>query len=413
MSTRLPVLSGVDLGREFHAMVDAIAEQVRPAGRGACVLLDDLPDTSARLDLVRLAVIVALERQSERFDVRPASGCYWNQVGYEWVVSRTEPAPPFTFVGGKPQPPERAVTLSDAGHGVRVSVNGTAIEVAPPSEQECARLLGSGVRGTAVRFPVFPSSGSSMIARGERPDELVLWRCGLPASRHRMPGPVIAAIHEADINIESLTALVEADGELVLHAEGYQTGLLDLRVPIDSGLADEAGHDLSPLYMNLGRKHWGRGFHFRRGQRWWTVRDHAGRVTFEQSDAGSYAPTAQPFHYSAIGDGVLRGRDHSNAARREAGWTAWGVGLDDVVIPVPPGEDVLSLTKLATTPALLTRDGDVIRARTPEGAHTVVEFAGPVLPHHGLPWVAVQRSPHLVEVVDVATGAVLHRLDTA
>jgi hypothetical protein len=341
-STRLPVLSGVDLGREFHGMVDAIAERVKPAERRACVLLDDLPDTSARLDLVRLAVIVALERQSERFDVRPTTGCYWNQAGYEWLISRTEPATPFTFVGGKPQPPERTVTLSDAGHGARVSVNGVPLEVAPPPEPECARLLGSGARGTVLRFPVFPSSGSSMIARGERPDELVLWRCGLPASRHRMPGPVIAAIHEADMNIESLTALVEADGELVLHAEGHQTGLLDLRVPIDFSLAGETEHDLSPLYIDPARRHSGRGFHFRRGRRWWTVRDNAGRVRFEQSDAESYAPTAQPFHYAPAG------------------------GLD------------LSLTK-----------------------------------HHCLPWVAVQRSPHLVEIINVATGAVLHRVDTA
>ncbi|SDP04771.1 hypothetical protein SAMN05421507_10571 [Lentzea jiangxiensis] len=36
-----------------------------------------------------------------------------------------------------------------------------------------------------------------------------------------------------------------------------------------------------------------------------------------------------------------------------------------------------------------------------------------MLRHHELPWVAVQRSAHLVEIVDVATGAVLHRVDTA
>lgn len=40
------------------------------------MLLDDRPDTSARLDLVRLAVIVALERQVESVTVVPVTGGY-------------------------------------------------------------------------------------------------------------------------------------------------------------------------------------------------------------------------------------------------------------------------------------------------------------------------------------------------
>ena len=36
----------------------------------------------------------------------------------------------------------------------------------------------------------------------------------------------------------------------------------------------------------------------------------------------------------------------------------------------------------------------------------------PVIQHHEVPWVAVQRSPHLVEVIDIATGAVPHRVST-
>jgi hypothetical protein len=43
---------------------------------------------------------------------------------------------------------------------------------------------------------------------------------------------------------------------------------------------------------------------------------------------------------------------------------------------------------------------------------TAATVAGPVLRHHELPWIGVQRSPHLVEVIDIATGAVLHRVST-
>lgn len=71
------------------------------------------------------------------------------------------------------------------------------------------------------------------------------------------------------------------------------------------------------------------------------------------------------------------------------------------------------MANIGDQPALLTREGDVLRARTPEDVRTVVEFAGPVLRHHELPWVAVQRSPHLIEVLDLATGTVLHRISTA
>ncbi|MCX2947487.1 hypothetical protein [Lentzea sp. NEAU-D7] len=405
---KLHALSGVDLGPEFHAMVDAIAEHVHPVGRSACVLLDDLPDTSARLDVVRLAVVVALERQAEHFQVLPLAGCYWNRVGHEWLISRIGPATPFTFVDDEPQPPERTVTLSDIGRGVRVSLHDTLIEVSPPAEQECARLLGSGVRGTPLRFPIFSSSAAAMIARGEAPDELLLWRCGLPASRHRMPGPVLAAVHESNLYFEALIAVVQIGDELVVHAEGDQNfNLVDLRVPIDFDVAEEAGNDLSPLHLDRPEKHVGRGFRFRRSGHAWRVRDHCGTISIEQSCAKAHEQDPGP-----VKNPVLRGPGFSSAAVREAGWTAWGPGFDDMVIPVPAGEDVVGLTKLADVPALLTREGDSVRARTADNVRTVIEFAGPVSMHDYLPWVAVQRSAHLVEIIDVATGAVLHRVNT-
>ncbi|WP_432857334.1 hypothetical protein ACQPXB_44215 [Amycolatopsis sp. CA-161197] len=43
---------------------------------------------------------------------------------------------------------------------------------------------------------------------------------------------------------------------------------------------------------------------------------------------------------------------------------------------------------------------------------TVVGFAGPVVRHYHLPWLAVRRSDHLIEVLDIATGAVLRRAET-
>lgn len=87
---------------------------------------------------------------------------------------------------------------------MRVTANGQRIAVAAPSEEECRRLLGSGVRGTALRFPVFPSSGPSLIARGDQPDELVLWRCGLPAGTwwnlHHYGGKVTLKASTGDIH---------------------------------------------------------------------------------------------------------------------------------------------------------------------------------------------------------------------
>ncbi|GGU31187.1 hypothetical protein [Lentzea flava] len=411
----LPVLAGVEPGADFHAMVDAIAERVRPEKSWVAVLLDDQPDSSARLDLVRLAVIAALERGARAFQVVPVTACYWHPVGGEWLVSREEPARPFTFSNGSAQPPERTVTLAETGSGtVLVRVNGTQVEVRPPSEHQCRTLLESGVRGTPLRFPVFPSSGPSMIARGTGPHELVLWRCGLPATRFRLPGPVLAAIHVTDPYLESLTALIEVDGELVVHCEGNQdTGLHELRVPIGFSVAEEAERDLSPLYLDLDEP-WRFGVYFRRAGQWWNLHYRGGDITLEPSRAVLHQPGSVPFHTKIDGAGrVLFGPDHSTAGLRDTGWTAWGPGLEDTVIPVPSGEQVLALTKIAGRPALLTREGDALRVRLETEARTVVEHAGPVVHHYGLPWVAVQRSAHLVEVLDVATGAVLHRLGTA
>ena len=415
MRTTVPVLVGVDQGPEFRAVVDAIAELVSPESPRIKVLLDDLPDFAVRLDLVRLAVVVALERFAEHLQVVPVTACYWSRIGTEWLVSRVAPAQGFTFVNGEEQPRERTVALSDNGDGsVRVAVGDAWVDVTVPSEQECSRLLGSGSRGTALRFPVFPSSGPSLIARGDGPDELVLWRYGLPTARFRLPGPVLASIHVSGSSTERLISLIEVDGELLVHVEGDQdTELRKLRVPIDFSVADEAEHDLSPLYLDMD-EFWKFGVYFRRAGEWWKLRWYAGEVSLDRSTAVVHEPGNSPSHTTVDGAGkVLFGPRFWHAAPQGPTWKAWGPGGDDEIITVPPGETVLSLTKVGHGHALLTREGDTVRARTAEGVRTVVEFDGPVVLHHGLPWVAVQRSAHLVEVIDVATGAVLHRIDTA
>ncbi|RKT54519.1 hypothetical protein [Saccharothrix australiensis] len=415
MRTNLPALAGVELGAGFRAVVDAVAALVSPPDGRVAVLLDDLPDSSARLDLVRLAVIVALERGAGSVRVLPVTACYWARVGTEWLISRVEPARGFTFVGGAEQPRERTVTLAEGDDGsVRVAVGGAGIDVAVPSEQECLRLLGSGVLGRALRFPVFPSSGPSLVARGDGPDELVLWRCGLPAAAFRLPGPVLAAIHVSDTSVESLIALIGVGGELVVHVEGFQDlHVRRLRVPVDFSVADEAGRDLSPLYLAMDEP-WRFGVYFRRAGTWWELHRLGDRTSLERSPAVVHQPGTSPFHTTTDGAGLtLAGPGCSRAARDGTTWRVWGPRLAEASIPVPPGEDVLGLAKLGDRPALVTREGDVVRARTSDGVRTVVESAGPVARHQELPWVAVQRSPRLVEVLDVATGAVLHRVGTA
>ena len=152
--------------------------------------------------------------------------------------------------------------------------------------------------------------------------------------------------------------------------------------------------------------------YFRRAGKWWNLHYYGGKVTLEPSTGDIHQPGSWPWHAAVYGGHeVLYGPGYSNAAVRDTGWTAWGPGLDDTVIPVPSDAEVLGLTKIANQPALLTREGDAVRVRLEQESRTVVE-AGPVLRHYELPWVAVQRSPHLVEVIDLATGAVLHRVST-
>ncbi|MEV6901583.1 hypothetical protein [Amycolatopsis sp. NPDC051372] len=88
-----------------------------------------------------------------------------------------------------------------------------------------------------------------------RADELVLWRCGLPTAKFRMPAPVPAATCVSNSSFESLVALVEVDRELVVHIEGDQdTDLRKLHTPIDFRVAGEDRLDLSPLYLWRGRR---------------------------------------------------------------------------------------------------------------------------------------------------------------
>lgn len=417
----LSVLTGVELGAEFDAMVDAIAKSLpTPVYRHPPVVLDDLPSPSAPLDLVRLAVIAALERVGQNVQVLPAVGRPSHLPEHGWLITGGGVSPELTYRDGQRHPAERRATLAEDGDGVvRVTAGEARFEFRPPSEQECRRLLESGARGTALRFPVFPSAGPSLIARGEGPDELVLWRFGLPATAFRLPGPVLAATYVSCTISESLIALIEIDGELVVHAEGDQdSSFRKLRLPIGFSVRDEAEHDLSPLYLHA-EEHWDNSVHFRRAGQWWRFLRYSVHTTLEPSPAHVHGPSAHPFHTRLDGPvSAIYGPGHSSTASHGLTWGKWERwkvwGVDDpLFIAVPPGEDVVGLTRIGDEPALLTRDGDLVRARTRHDVRTVVEFGGPLVVHHHLPWVAVQRSAHLVEVLDVATGAVLHRLDTA
>ncbi|SFQ98723.1 hypothetical protein SAMN04488564_101686 [Lentzea waywayandensis] len=388
---KLHVLSGVDLGPEFHALVKKIHRgMLKPRYRRVSVLFDDLAGTSARVDLVRLATIAALEQTGESVELMPVSA-RGHTVGLECVIG-----------------------VADNGDGtVRVTAAGVQVDVLPPSEEDCHRLLTSGVRGTAMRFPVFPSSCPSLVARGDGPDELVLWRCGLAPAKVRLPGPVLAAIHVSDRSGEVLKALVEIDGELIYMSHDEDPAQCELRIPIRFSVAAEAKRDLSPLYLDMDEP-WRYGVYFRRAGKWWNLHYHGGTITLKQSTGTTHQPGSFPWHAKVYGgDRSVFGPGYSHAERRHGtDWTVTGTGAEQV-ITVPPGEHVLGLTEVGKQPALLTREGNIVRARRQHDVRTVVEFKGPVIQHYEAPWVAVQRSPHLVEVIDIATGAVLHRLDTA
>ncbi|MEU3642614.1 hypothetical protein AB0E59_04460 [Lentzea sp. NPDC034063] len=386
-----------ELGPEFRAMVNAIAGTAPHTGR--TLLPADLENSTARLDLVRLAVVVALERAGEQVEVLPTAP----RRGW---LARLKKA-----VSQKRQP-GRPVTIAEDGDGlVRVTIGEERFEFRPPSEQECRRLLEPGARGTVLRFPVFPSQKPFLLARGHRPDEVVLWEPDAPMTKVRLPGPVLAATY---VSRTGLHALIEVDGELFVHYEDdHDTIMRNLRVPIDFSVADEAGRDLSPLYLHAVEC-WDYRVYFRRAGLWWRFSWSPGHVTLEPSTSKVHQPESYPFHTVLDAAGVsLFAPSRNTAARRDSGWVTWGFGRDGEIISVPPAEEVLGLTEFDDRPALLTREGAVVRARTLEDVRTVVEFDGPVLRHHGLPWVAVQRSAYLVEIIDVATGAVLHRVSTA
>lgn len=409
-------LSGADQGPAFHAAVDAIAAVVpKPRYQHIPVFLDDLPDSSARVDLMRLAVLVALERVGGSVHPVPVTNPFGYLPGHGWLVSREESPPALTFLNDETMPRERTATVvGGPGGAVRITVGEARFEFEPPAEEECRRLLDAGARGAALRFPVFPAAGPFLLARGNAPDEIVLWRFGLPTAWFRLPGPVLAATYVSESHLDAVIALVEIDGELMVHVHGAEdTDLRKLRIPIDFTVADEAEHDLSPLYLHCV-EFWDIRVYFRRAGEWWNLRWSPGHVLLEPSNSKLHQPDRFPFHTKLDGAGIgLRGTSSGYAWDRGTAWEVTGTDWEDTLVPVPPEEEVLHLTKAGGGPVLLTREGSVVRARTRDTVHTVVEFDGPVLLHHGLPWVAVQRSPHLVEVIDVATGAVLHRLDTA
>lgn len=64
-------------------------------------------------------------------------------------------------------------------------------------------------------------------------------------------------------------------------------------------------------------------------------------------------------------------------------------------------------------PALLVRDGKLVRVRAGKGVRTVVETTEPVAVHPKLSWIAVRRSPRLVDVLDLVSGDVLAQLRAA
>ncbi|GHH53746.1 hypothetical protein [Lentzea cavernae] len=411
---KMHALSGVHLGPAFHAVVDEIAAVV-PAPRypNLPVFLDDLPDSSARVDLMRLAVLVALERSGDNVHTISVTGHSGYLPDHGWLISREDPSPGLTFLKGARQPEDRIATVVEGADGVHVTVGAARFVFQPPPEEECRQLLKAGVRGTPIRFPVFPSPSPFLLARGDGPDEVLLWRLGLPTARFRLPGPVLAATHVGDHHQNTLVTLIEFGGELLVHVTGEaDTDLAKLHVPIDFSVADEAAHDLSPLYFDMDEA-WDFGVYFRRGGEWWTLRWWPSRALLRPSTSKVHEPDSFPFHTRLDGAGKVLFGPNWTAGRRDAGWTAWRHERDDVVIPVTRDEEVMGLTELGDLPALLTREGDVVRVRTANGVRTVAESAGTVNRHHQLPWVAVQRSPHLVEIIDIATGVVLHTLDTA
>jgi hypothetical protein len=325
----------------------------------------------------------------------------------------------------------------DGATTVRIAFGGRQIDLSLPDRDIAVRVLrGAGFHRPAVRTsagggplraPLFPSTGSYLIARGEDPAEIV--SVAVPTGRirrHRLPGPVLGASWIG----RRLVALTCVDHTLRAVMIGKPLGRLhELAVPLAAvgasvGDAEAAAKlDLSPLYFQAG------DLLGEIGGAWW-------RMSTEEpprlESIAALAPgrqvdnprLARRTNTHIVVDGIPRdvqipaGADLVLGPANSAAWsldpTTWRIytppaAVSDVA--VPDGSTVIGLVDIGGPQLVaLSTGGLIARLVSPAQTRTLTRWSGgtgkPAL-HPSQPWLAVPRPDGLIEVADLAANHLL------
>lgn len=317
------------------------------------------------------------------------------------------------------------LVMPDTALGIR-ALRGAAFRSDPPAV----------ARSGPLRFPTFGSEARRLLARGDDATELLA--VAVPSSRaersprvhrHRFPARVVAAAYLG----KRLVALLAADdGTLRVRVVGKQIAWLDdIAVPFAAaGVTEELL--AAVMETSLPEVHLlSTSLLVRLDDRWLALEGESATDTgYVAVSPGEHLD--RPLRVSATGTG-LRVNDWDSVAgttgdeRVVAGARQWYAISDDGVswrpaslrgqrtspIVVGAGDEVIALvTDTQGEPLLVTRSaaGLVLRAVGAGGAHTLTAWSGhdgrPAI-HPTRPLIAVQRSPELVEVGDLLSGATL------
>ncbi|MBW4716905.1 hypothetical protein [Saccharothrix obliqua] len=408
---------------------------------GIRVLFDEVVDRHPAVRLVHVALLAALRPRGSQLELC-ALGDHdnqWRPPGLWLPMGKRKPGVPLAdqiderteewfgqetwFVTDTALPRRRVVVVErgDRDGVVRVAVNGVAAEVPTPPAEVCERLLSGGDMPTRLRFPMFPGVSGTLIARGDEPDELVLLHVGDRAVRHVLPGPVLAALHVRVPWAESLIAVIQDGDRLRVHVEG--TPYYDLHeavVPADFDVARFSTTDLSPARLHHPSPE--HEVNFRGPGGWWKMTylaelkgkdfDLPAINTLKRIEVVTDAPGLRDVDSRYGAKRVALGPDLSSAGAPDGlTWNIHDHACDEeITITTRPHEEVLGLMKPDEIHTLVLRDGDRVIARTRDTSRTVVETDRPVALHLARSWLAVQRSPQLIEVVEVPSGRVVDQL---
>jgi hypothetical protein len=386
------------------------------------VVFDHQGEWDPAVRRVRIAVLDALRRRGTKLETAalwlniptmrrepglllpndpPLPGVALDDQVRKWVEDRGDAV---WFVAGQPLPHRRTVVVERSGDVVRVSINGFEEHIESPAVEP--------PNPRTVRFPVFSAPSDVLLARGDTADELVLHRIGDQTLRLTLPGPVLAAKYLDDRTLNNGVVAVIQDGERMrmhLVGGGSDNQYWDkMVVKPDFEFGDVAATELSPLHLDL--EFADLRYNFRWGGRWrqFHFRSlHPDQHTLDRSYGSS---TSWPYHGRQNIAGTVFGPEDSMAI--PIGNGVWSTLPMETTadITAAPGEHVIGMTTIDDEPFLVVGQGYEVRLRGKDSVRTLAEVHTLVAVAEHRPWLAISRSPQLIEVLDLATGQVIDEL---